>query len=198
MLGKTHLSVGVATSLAIMQPKNITELVIGCGAAAIGGVISDIDVSTSHSHKDANKIIALTGLSILTVFTLDYFFQLNIFQKILNNSSFLRILTGFFAFIGICAYGKEMPHRSFMHSFLALAFLLTAIWLIFPPLIPYFTIAFVSHLTTDLLNYKKVKLFYPMHKGFCLHLFHAHGIANSIFYYVASATSIIEIIYLLH
>lgn len=40
MLGKTHMAVGTAAGLLIMQPQNITELILGTGAAMIGSVIS--------------------------------------------------------------------------------------------------------------------------------------------------------------
>lgn len=46
-LGKTHMAVGTAAGLLIMQPQNITELILGTGAAMIGSVISDIDIGTS-------------------------------------------------------------------------------------------------------------------------------------------------------
>ena len=46
MLGKTHMAVGVASSLLLLPPSNIQELVLGTGAAAVGAVISDIDVGT--------------------------------------------------------------------------------------------------------------------------------------------------------
>ena len=46
MLGKTHMAVGTAAGLLIMQPQNITELILGTGAAMIGSVISDIDIGT--------------------------------------------------------------------------------------------------------------------------------------------------------
>ena len=62
MLGKTHMAVGTAAGLLIMQPQNITELILGTGAAMIGSVISDIDIGTSDSHKEADKIIGLRFL----------------------------------------------------------------------------------------------------------------------------------------
>ena len=59
MLGKTHMAVGVAAGLVVMHPQNIQELIVGTGTLAVGSVISDIDIGTSDSHKEADKIIAL-------------------------------------------------------------------------------------------------------------------------------------------
>ena len=53
MLGKTHMAVGVAAGLLVLQPKNLQELILGTGVSAIGSVISDIDVGTSESHKES-------------------------------------------------------------------------------------------------------------------------------------------------
>ena len=62
MLGKTHMAVGVAATLALTNPTTITELVLGSGIGALGAVISDIDVGTSESHKEADKIIAIVTI----------------------------------------------------------------------------------------------------------------------------------------
>ena len=195
MLGKTHMVVGIATSLAVMQPKSVTEVVIGTAAATIGGVISDIDVSTSVSHKEVDKISLLTVVSLVAVAVCNYIFHLDIYQKLLDNSSIARIVIGMLVFIGICVVGKEQPHRSFMHSFFALVLLTGSLWVIFPMMVPYFAVAFLAHLVTDVFNFKDVRILYPMKKGICLHLFHAKGIANTVLCAIATVVVVIEIIY---
>lgn len=45
MLGRTHFFIGTAAALAVLQPQTVPALVAGAGAAAIGGLISDIDVA---------------------------------------------------------------------------------------------------------------------------------------------------------
>lgn len=47
MLGRTHFFIGTAAALAVLQPQTVPALVTGAGAAAIGSLISDIDVGTS-------------------------------------------------------------------------------------------------------------------------------------------------------
>ena len=75
MLGKTHAVVGVTTGLLVLQPRNMTELVVGTAGALIGSVISDIDVGTSGSHRDANKMIALMVSTVAAAGVADYIWQ---------------------------------------------------------------------------------------------------------------------------
>ena len=117
MLGRTHFFIGTAAALAVLQPQTVSALVAGAGAAAIGGLISDIDVGTSQAHRDADKIITATvAVAVLTILA-EYKLNLGIYRRLTSDSSVLRLLAGTAAFLLICAYGKQQPHRSFMHSF---------------------------------------------------------------------------------
>lgn len=194
MLGKTHMAVGIATTLAITQPSGISELLLAVGAGSLGALISDIDVGTSNSHRDADKITALSVVVVLAVFALDYFCNTQIIERIIGSSGYLRIIAGLLLFIGICAFGKEQPHRSFMHSFLALILLSFALGLIWEKAVIYFAVGFLSHLATDIFNKKKVRLLYPLKGGVSLGLFHAYGLANDIFFAVGSIVAVIEVI----
>lgn len=194
MLGKTHMAVGIAATLAITQPSGISELLLAVGAGSLGALISDIDVGTSNSHRDADKITALSVVVVLAVFALDYFCNTQIIERIIGSSGYLRIIAGLLLFIGICAFGKEQPHRSFMHSFLALILLSFALGLIWEKAVIYFAVGFLSHLATDIFNKKKVRLLYPMKGGVSLGLFHAYGLANDIFFAIGSIVAIIEVI----
>lgn len=194
MLGKTHMAVGSAATLAITQPSGISELVLAVGAGSLGALISDIDVGTSNSHRDADKITALSVVVVLAVFALDYFCNTQIIERIIGSSGYLRIIAGLLLFIGICAFGKEQPHRSFMHSFLALILLSFALGLIWEKTVIYFAVGFLSHLATDIFNKKKVRLLYPLKGGVSLGLFHAYGLANDIFFAVGSIIAVIEVI----
>ena len=194
MLGKTHMAVGIAATLAITQPSGVSELVLAVGAGSLGALISDIDVGTSNSHRDADKITALSVVVVLAVFAMDYFCNTQIIERIIGSSRYLRIIAVLLLFIGICAFGKEQPHRSFMHSFLALILLSFALGLIWEKAVIYFAVGFLSHLATDIFNKKKVRLLYPMKGGVSLGLFHAYGLANDIFFAIGSIVAIIEVI----
>lgn len=55
MTGKTHAAVGLGTVLAVTQPSTVSGLVLAAGTGMLGALISDIDVGTSKSHKDADQ-----------------------------------------------------------------------------------------------------------------------------------------------
>ena len=194
MLGKTHLAVGVATILVFLPPENFRQLLIEMGAGAVGALICDIDVGTSISHKDADRMTGLTISVIAVVIALDYFYNMNIVRQICQRESLFRIILGILIFVGICTYGKEQPHRSFMHSFLALILLEISIWIVYPEFMIPFGVGFLSHLATDIFNRRKVRLLYPMQGGVSLGLFSAKGIVNSIFFIVASIVIAIELV----
>lgn len=194
MLGKTHMVIGIATAMSVTKPTTIPDLLLAVGGGALGALISDIDVGTSESHREADKITLLSAVVVAGVFALDYFFHTEIINRIVQNSGYGRILMGIFMFIGICAFGKEQPHRSFMHSFLALGLLCFAIGLVWEKMVIYFAVGFLSHLATDIFNKKRVRLFYPLKGGVSLGLFHAHGWANTVLFKLGSTVLAVELI----
>lgn len=178
MLGKTHLAVGVAAAVAVMRPGTLPELLAGLGAAVVGAVISDIDVGSSGSGRAADRIIWVSAGAVAAVAAMERFWNVGVWNMILRNSSLFRVIAGSAAFIGVCAFGKAQPHRSFMHSFLALGILTVIMGAVLPAAAPYFALAFLTHLALDVLNYKKVRMFYPKREGVCLRLFRADGAVN--------------------
>lgn len=188
------MAVGIAATLALTQPKTISELILAVGGGAVGALISDIDVGTSNSHQGADRVTVLTVCAVLGIILLDYFFHTGIIARVISNSGYARIVVGSLLFVAICAFGKEQPHRSFMHSFLALFLLGGAIGIIWGKAVVYFSVGFLSHLATDIFNKKKVRLFYPLKGGVALNLFHAHGLANNIFFTVGSAVAVLEVV----
>lgn len=192
MLGKTHMAVGIAAALALTTQASLPELVLATGVGAVGAVISDIDVGTSESHKEANKIIAMVTITMVGIGVLDQYVQLGIWDRIKSNREVYQLIIAGLIFIAICMYGKEQPHRSFMHSFLALGLLSGVIGVIYLPAVKYFSIGFLSHLILDMFNYKKVRLFYPIKKGVCFRLFHAQGMANDIAFITGVIVAVVE------
>ena len=185
MLGRTHFFIGISAALAVMQPSSMPTLVAGAGAAAIGGMISDIDSGTSQAHREADKImtaaIAVTAIVILA----DYKFHVG---------SIARLLTGAMAFIIICTYGSSQPHRSFMHSFLSLFMLTACIDVIYPDAAPYFAVAYASHLALDLLNYRRLRLIWPMKRGFSLGFCSSQGLINHLLMSAGMVCVVLELV----
>ena len=189
MLGKTHMAVGIAAALAVTAPKTIGEISMAVGIGTVGALISDIDVESSGSCRKANGVILLVSAVTAILFVADYFGKMDLLRQFSGNGSAVRILLGIFGFVGICVFGKKQPHRSFMHSFLALALLDGAVALAFPLFVPYFTVGFLSHLAIDAFNQKKVRLLYPWKPGFCFGWFHANGLADRAFCMAGCAIS---------
>lgn len=179
MQGKTHLVVGITSALLIMQPSNFNELVMGIGAAAVGSLISDIDVETSVSHKKADHIVSGCILTIIGLTALEFFEKVSVWNQISENSILVNKIVGFIILLIICAFGKEQSHRSFMHSLLVLAAFGWCMKILLQSTYMYFCIAFLSHIVLDLCNRKGIQLFYPYKKRFCLRLCSSGGKIDS-------------------
>lgn len=175
MQGKTHLVVGITSALLIMQPNAFNDLVIGIGAAAVGSLISDIDVETSVSHKKADYIVRGSILMILILAALDFSGKMSVWNHISANELWIHKIVGLCILLVICAYGKEQPHRSLMHSLIVLAALGWCIKLLIPSAYMYFCIGLLSHLGLDVFNKKGIQLFYPYKKRYCLRLCSSGG-----------------------
>lgn len=191
MSGKTHWAAGTAITLWITRPHDIPSLVICFGAAAVGSVISDIDIETSNSREKFNWIIGISALSILTIFFVEYWWKLGIVESFLKEGDLVRVFIGFIAFLLVCQFGKNKPHRTFMHSFLACLMLSEIIYMIFPEAAVYFAVAMLSHIGLDLLNKKDVSLLYPMKGGFCFAVCGASGSVNRMLFVVGCVASVI-------
>ena len=195
LLGKTHMSIGITTTLAITRPDSLLGILTAVSVGAVGALISDIDVGSSIASKkihQMNFIILFTVIILTIIAVIDLLSGFT--EKIWSNANIFKIIIGILGFIAICAFGKKQPHRSFMHSFLALLLLDIAIFFIYSPFVSYFTIGFLSHLLLDSLNMRKLKLLYPYKKGFSFRLCPANGMANYILFWVGSALSVTQII----
>lgn len=194
MLGKTHLMVGIAATMTVMEPASVSELILSAGVGGLGALISDIDVGTSGSHKDADAITLLAAVVVFGTLACDHVFHTGMADRVIRNSGYGRIVMGLLLFIGICAFGKEQPHRSFMHSFLVGGLLCLAVGMIWEKAVEYFAVGYLSHLATDIFNKKRVRIFYPLNSGVSFGMFHAYGIANQLFFMAASAVVVIELL----
>ena len=194
MLGKTHFSVGMAAGIALCRPQSLAMLVAGTAVAGFGGVISDIDVGTSNAHNKVENIVGLAVGAIIGVVIADVVFHVGIYNRLMADSNIVRIITGTLAFLGICIFGMKQPHRSFMHSILALLGLSFFVYMIFPDVAPYFSIGFVSHMAIDALNGKREKLFWPIGRGFALRLCSSDGLINKLLFHLSNITTAILIL----
>ncbi len=193
MTGETHLTVGVAAVVAVTQPKNIRELLMAVGVGAVGAVISDIDVGSSQSRKEADKIIAMIGVLAVAVFLADHYLKAGIFTRMMASRGAPEIVIGALIFLSVSVFGMEKPHRSFMHSLLGLLLLEISLEIMFPAAVPYFAVGFLSHIAIDLLNKKKVRILYPLEWGLSFDLCSAKGLINRVLLSLATACVMLEI-----
>ena len=196
MTGKTHAAVGLGTVLAVTQPSTVHGMILAAGTGMLGALISDIDVGTSKSHKDADRITLVAVLLVAAEIALNYFYDFSIWEKIRNNQSMAPVAMGVILFIAVCAFGKNQPHRSFMHSIMAMAILSAAISMVSMKLVFYFVVGFTSHLVLDCFNRKRVRILYPLPGGIALDFCKAGGLVDSLLFKLGSVAVIFEIVYL--
>lgn len=195
MTAKTHVSVGMASTLLITQPKSIKELLLCLGVASVGAVISDIDVSTSEAYEAVNKVIKFVLIVAIILGFIEYNWSFGIIQSFKNDINIMRLIIGIAVVLGICIFGKNQPHRSFMHSILAIVLLSGATYIILPEAVQYLSISMASHILIDTLNKKKVHIFYPLPGGIAFNLCKAKGVVNDIIFKVASSLIVVSLIY---
>lgn len=195
MTAKTHVSVGMASTLLITQPKSIKELLLCLGVASVGAVISDIDVSTSEAYEAVNKVIKFVLIAAIILGVIEYNWSFGIIQSFKNDINIMRLIIGIAVVLGICIFGKNQPHRSFMHSILAIVLLSGATYIILPEAVQYLSISMASHILIDTLNKKKVHIFYPLPGGIAFNLCKAKGVVNDIIFKVASSLIVVSLIY---
>ena len=189
MMGKTHIAVGIATSVLVMQPRSFEECILSVVGGSVGGILADIDILDNGSHDTLSTQLFAFGISAVLL-AADYFFHLGICSGIMRNGTMFPTI-GVVLFAMLCFAGILTPHRGFTHSIAGVLAYTAAVALIYPPFIPAFAVGYISHLALDLLNKKKLPLFYPLKAGFCLKLCYADGIANKIFLLAGTAVSVI-------
>ncbi len=184
MMSKTHLTMGMATSLAVAlfatQPQNLSNTLVALAGGAIGGVLADVD-TVNNDYKHDALIGQLLGFGMLALATvIDYYMKLGMCDHVLSSNIVFSIVAGI-AFFAIYIAGFISEHRTFTHSLLAMGLFSGCFALVFPRLGLAVLIGYVSHLLLDLLNKKDVPLLYPYKKGICFKLCYASKTANLVF-----------------
>lgn len=189
MMSKTHLAVGVATSLAVIHPQTIQGCMVAVMGGAVGGVLADNDILDNDYQADAliGQVLAF-GITAITL-VLDYYFQIGICSSIYSQP--LLPIIGGIGFIILYIIGFFSEHRTFTHSFLALILYTFVAWLIYKPIALAISVAYLSHIMLDILNKRKVPILYPLEFGICLKLCYANKTANKVFMYVGLGASVV-------
>ena len=151
MNGSTHIAIGIASSLAILQPTTIPQCLCAATGGMIGGMISDIDhpkKRESFNYSDDPygwQVYTFVGIAIMVLLALDFFEGNGAVDFCISNFG-PSLLVGAIAFLGLCFYGASTKHRTFTHSIVAGALFTLSIWCVCRPLAIPFAIGFSSHL----------------------------------------------------
>ena len=195
MLGKTHVAIGVAASLALTTPDTMPEVISAIAGGAIGGWISDIDLNdiSFGSEESEGKLggFILTAAVTATSLFIDYRVGGGVCDYVISNFG-IKTITGVLIIIAGVIYGLAVSsHRTFTHSIFALVMFTYAVHISCQPMALPFCIGMVSHLILDLPNKTGMQLLFPVKKRFCLNACPSNGKANSVLMGVGTIISCI-------
>lgn len=187
MMGKTHLVVGVATAMLLVQPDSTMSYIAAVVGGATGGIMADIDVKIDRSNKYARKasMDALYGemvavLLSITLLLVDFFSKSGLVTYMTENWVLVTIGVALFALLTVI--GECSKHRDRTHSLLAMILFAGAVALINPLLGLCFGCGYSSHLLIDLLNKSPVRLFYPLKNGVCFKICYADRLGDTLLF----------------
>lgn len=192
MNSKTHMYVGAAASLAILQPVGVGNSLIGIAGGLLGGWLCDIDLNTKSDLGDyfaGAELLAVLGI----IGALDFFFGFGIIDYILVHRSIISAVgAALFVLLGVLGakWPALNPHRTFMHSLLAVALFSVALALAFPPIVLPFAIGMLLHILLDLTNKSGVQILFPLGFKPCLQWCDSDGTADKVIRFIALAATI--------
>ncbi len=190
MLGKTHITAGIASALLITRPATIPEVVSAVIGGAIGGWIVDIDHNKKqdiNTEKVFNGII--TFLIIGAFIILDFLIGNGMCKYIVDNWG-LNVWIGLGSFLILAFIGLMTNHRTFTHSLLGILSFSTSLYFFCrPAAIPFF-IGYASHLLLDLFNKKGLQILFPFKWKPCLDICYSDKKANEILFWIFFTLSV--------
>lgn len=182
MLRDTHIAAGASAALLFTRPQGLLPAIGVVLSAVCGSVISDIDADRSWARKQADVLIcaAAAGLEA-AVLVATVSGQIASVVETIGTLGCIEKLAAWVLAVIICMFGMKQEHRWFMHSFAAGAALTACVHVALSrQQACVFLAGFLSHLVLDLPNHKDMRLFWPLKKGFCLHLCTSDGVVNKI------------------
>jgi inner membrane protein len=191
----THITAGIASATLVTQPSTVGECVVAIVGGSAGGIICDIEVHSNRYIRDALYArIAVAAIALVSLLA-DVLMHGPMSTYVTETNETI-LLSGAALVVGVSLFGRFQPHRTFTHSLLALLLLSMGVAMVCLPLTAAFAVGFLSHVVLDLLNKKRVQLFYPSKVGnVCLSLCYANGIANKFFLGLGILGSVIGVGY---
>ena len=170
MNGRTHEAVGVASALIAMHGAGRKEMIIGCLVASAAATIPDVDLIDNRKGQGIQMVVEVIKQSMIPIgFALYY----------KTDTALVAVWISMMIFLVL------QPHRGFSHSVWSMG--ITAYlfqMMTSEELIPWYLIAYGSHLLVDTMNTKTVQILYP--KGFCLSWVKSGGITDWVIGAIAS------------
>ena len=194
MLGKTHVSAGMAASLLVLQPVSVAPLACALLGGALGGWISDIDVRGAKLVRGAIVSVCVVALAFASRFLAEMLSEVEALQAMAPEMGSASVV-GAALFAAITLLGSATAHRTFTHSLVGCALWYVAVCLLWPQVAPAFGIGLCCHLILDLLNKApkgSMQLFFPLKTRVCLDVCRADGFANAL---VWSTSVIVCVVY---
>ncbi|MCR5845016.1 MAG: metal-dependent hydrolase [bacterium] len=179
MLASTHVGVGVAVSLAILQPETIPGCAFAIVGGAFGGLLPDFDQNDEDVNKGIIGGIISFAVILAAVFCADYFIDLGFIQAIKSDVG-LWSIAGAVVFVATTILGITQKHRTFTHSLLAIILWSGAAYIACKSISYAIAIGLATHVILDLLNKRGMTLFFPIKKRLCLNLCPSNGVANTV------------------
>ena len=192
---KTHIAVANLITLSIIKPNTVSSLLITVGASTLGALLPDVDLKDSTTDKLFDRLMTSLITIIIMGVLINYFFNINIYNKIKEYSNIYNYLISIILFIVMSYLGSKTPHRSFTHSILGMTLYTIILYYSFNTnfIIPYF-ISHLSHIILDLFNMKGIALFYPLKYRISLKLCESSGTINKLLFTSSSLLIIIVLI----
>ena len=183
-MSKTHLTVGIATALAVCRPTSIGGIYAAVIGGATGGILCDIECRSRKGMRDALVGRIIAAVLSLALLIADYTMNAGICEHILQQDKY-TIMLGSGILLITCIIGRRSSHRTFTHSLLYVMLISLGIYIITPMIGIPCLYGGISHLIIDTFNKKEVPWFYPfVKKGICFRLCYASKTANTVIMWV--------------
>ena len=185
MLGKTHITVGIAAALAVTHPETVPGVVTAMVGGAVGGWMPDVDCKDIDVDREKGLDIIIDALFIGAFIVVDALVGNGMCQYIRDNWGVV-VWGSLFGLIILGLLGYLTKHRTFTHSFLGMALFCTAVYFFCRPAALAFAIGYASHLFADMFNKLGLQLFFPILKWRpCWKVCASNKKANKILFWIA-------------
>ena len=198
MMGYTHVAVSTAGALVMAGCMGMTSpesFLTAVAAGTVGGIAPDFDVidkKGSYAITDGSRSRIAALCTVVVAAALDYLAGFGAIPAVIQRGSLS--IAGLVAFAVLAFVCRKGGHRFFSHSILCGSLMTACVWLMYPPLAPFFAVGFALHVMLDMVNYPfnghGVMLLYPKDTGelFAFGWCKSSGRANRVLYYVGIVT----------